>query len=121
MFDTPIGFAFFPASDFSKSYAVATTIVGIDRKNENSSADALDIPTSCPPAIVDIDRDVPGNKADKIWHAPIHTACPKLISSICHVCIHPPRNPSPAASALLFRASMNHITIPPTNSAQPMM
>src|SRR5215470_1471308 len=72
--DTEIAVACFPSSDFNKSYPVATIIVGMDRKNENSSADARDIPASCPAAIVDIDREVPGNTADRIWHAPIHTA-----------------------------------------------
>src|ERR1700722_16586085 len=80
--DTPMGFSPFPSSDFSKSYPVAPTIVGMDRKNENSSADARDIPASCPAAIVDIERDVPGNTAERIWHAPIQTACPRLISSM---------------------------------------
>src|SRR5215470_10593783 len=98
--DTEIASACFPNTDFSKSYPVATTIVGIERKNENSSADARDIPASCPAAIVDMDRDVPGNTADKIWHAPIHAACPRLISSMCHVRIKPPFIASPAASAL---------------------
>src|SRR5215471_14263966 len=100
---TPMGFAFFPTRDLSKSYAVATIIVGIDKKKENSNADARDIPANCPAAMVDIDRDVPGNTADRIWHAPIHTACPRLISFMCHVRISPVLDPSPAASALLLR------------------
>jgi hypothetical protein len=84
--DTPIGFSVFvPCNDLYNVYSVAIAIVGIDKKNENSSADARDIPTTCPPAIVDIDREVPGNTADKIWHAPTHTACPKLMVSMCHV------------------------------------
>src|SRR4051812_12178013 len=67
---------------FNKSYPVATTIVGIERKNENSSAADRDNPTVWPAAIVDIDREVPGKTADKIWTAPIQIACGKLISSI---------------------------------------
>src|ERR1700758_3061087 len=119
--DTPMGFSvLLPCSDFSSVYPVATTIVGIDKKNENSNADALDIPANCPAAIVDIDRDVPGNTADKIWHAPIQIACGKLISSMCHVWIRPSFASSPAASALLFRASINHITIPPISSDAPI-
>src|SRR5206468_4545861 len=55
-------------SAFRSAYPVATNIVGIDRKNENSSADARVIPAICPAAIVDIDRDVPGNTAERIWH-----------------------------------------------------
>src|SRR5664279_4752472 len=86
MLETPIGFSvLLPCSDFSKVYPVATTIVGIERKKENSSAEARDIPANCPPAIVDIDRDVPGNTADSIWQAPIQTDCPRLISSMCQV------------------------------------
>ncbi len=43
------------------------------------------MPANCPAAIVDMDREVPGNTAERIWHAPIHTACHALMSSICHV------------------------------------
>ncbi len=39
----------------------------MDRKNENSSAAGRDIPATCPAAIVDIERDVPGKTAEKIW------------------------------------------------------
>src|SRR5206468_2088283 len=38
--ETPMGFAAFPINDFSKSSPVAATIVGKERKNENSSAAA---------------------------------------------------------------------------------
>src|SRR5215469_516491 len=96
-------------------------MVGIDKKNENSSADARDIPTNCPAAIVDIDRDVPGNTADKIWQAPIHTACPRFMSSMCQTRIKPFLEFSPACSDFALRASMNHITTPPTSRAVPMM
>ena len=51
---------------FNKSYPVATTIVGMERKKENSSAAERVNPAVCPAAIVDIDRDVPGKTADKI-------------------------------------------------------
>src|ERR1700685_3986540 len=72
---TPIGFSSpLPRSDFSRSYSVATVIVGIDKKHENSRADARDIPATCPAAIVDIERDVPGNTAERIWQAPIQIA-----------------------------------------------
>src|ERR1700730_16313679 len=98
-----------PITDFKNSYPVATTIVGIDRKKENSSAEARDIPASCPAAIVDIDREVPGNTAERIWQAPIHIAWPRLMSSMCQVCINPLEF-SPARSALALRASTNHIT-----------
>ena len=43
---------------------MATTIVGMERKKENSSAAGRDIPAICPAAMVDIDRDVPGNTAE---------------------------------------------------------
>ena len=71
-------------------------------------------------AIVDIEREVPGNSADKIWQAPIQMACPKLISSMCQVWISPPVDASPAASAFAFLASMNHITIPPISNDHPI-
>src|SRR5215831_6946825 len=61
-------------TDFRKSYPVATAIVGIERKNENSSAAGRDMPAICPAAIVDIEREVPGKTADRIWQAPIQIA-----------------------------------------------
>src|SRR5580658_6014868 len=82
---TPIGFCPFPITDFNRSYPVAATIVGIERKNENSRAEARDIPANCPAAIVDIDREVPGKTAERIWHAPIQIACPRLIASMVQV------------------------------------
>src|SRR5580765_2803620 len=96
-------------------------MVGIDTKKENSSADARDIPASCPAAIVDIEREVPGNTAESIWHAPIQMACPTLMESIRQVWINELGAPSPAASDLALRASTSHITIPPINSELPMM
>src|SRR5258705_7966423 len=95
-------------------------MVGIERKKENSSAAARDMPASCPPAIVAIDRDVPGKTADKIWHAPIHTAWAKLMSSMRHVRIGLPDAPAPAFSEVDFAASTTHITIPPSSSAAPI-
>src|SRR5689334_20924633 len=68
-----------------RSYTVAANIVGIERKNENSSAASRDIRATCPAAIVDIDRDVPGNTADRIWQAPIQIACGNDMSSITQV------------------------------------
>src|SRR2546421_10037842 len=47
---------------FKKSYPVATIIVGIDKKNENSSAAGRDRPATCPAAMVDIEREVPGKQ-----------------------------------------------------------
>src|ERR1700690_2060237 len=86
MLETPMGFSvLLPCRDFSRVYPVATTIVGIERKKENSKAEARDIPASWPPAMVDMEREVPGNTAERIWQAPIHTAWPKVISSMCQV------------------------------------
>src|SRR5271165_2897892 len=80
--DTPIGFSPLPRSDLYSVYKVAAAMVGMDRKNENSSAEARDMPASCPPAMVDIERDVPGKTAEKIWQKPIQMDCPMLMSSI---------------------------------------
>src|SRR5881275_1588087 len=63
---------------FKKSYPVATTMVGIDKKNENSSAAGRDKPATCPAAMVDIDREVPGKTAESICAAPNQTACGSL-------------------------------------------
>src|SRR5437762_7384627 len=97
----PTASAFSPLlrSDFRSSYNVATAIVGIDRKNENSRADARDIPAICPAAIVDMERDVPGKSAERIWHAPIQTAWISPMSSVCQILIGPPGT-FPAFSAL---------------------
>jgi len=35
--------------------------------------------------MVDIDREVPGKTAERIWQAPIHTACARLIASMRQV------------------------------------
>src|SRR5260370_33458029 len=56
----------FGSSVLKRSYNVATTIVGIDRKKENSSAAGRDRPAIWPAAIVDIERDVPGKTAERI-------------------------------------------------------
>src|SRR5450755_1554695 len=83
--ETPIGFPPLPITDFSRSYPVAATMVGIERKKENSSAEARDMPASWPAAMVDMDRDVPGKTAERIWQAPIQIAWPRLIASIFQV------------------------------------
>src|SRR5438445_13898264 len=79
-------------------------MVGIERKNENSSAAGRDIPTICPAAMVDIERDVPGKTAERIWHAPIQMACGRLISSMW------------VTRTRVDVASTIHITLPPTSS-----
>src|SRR6266852_9799346 len=96
-------------------------MVGIERKKENSNAEARDIPAICPAAMVDMDRDVPGKTADKIWQAPIQTAWPRLIASIFQVWMRPPEASDPSASERVFIASTIHITIPPTSREVPMM
>src|SRR5580704_14137132 len=119
--ETPIGFSPLPITDLSNVYPVAAIMVGIDTKKENSSADARDIPAICPAAMVDIERDVPGNTPEKIWQKPIHTACPRLMFSIFQVWIRPPPDDGPAASDLAFIASTIHMTTPPISNDQPMM
>src|SRR5689334_25029124 len=115
MSEIPIGFSPLPRSDFNKVYPVATSMVGMERKNENSSAAALDIPASCPAAIVDMDLDVPGKTAERIWHAPIQMDCPSDMSFMSQVRIWLFEAFGPAPSAAAFLASTAHITIPPNN------
>src|SRR5581483_1092147 len=118
--ETPIGFSPFPRSDLYNVYSVAAAIVGIERKKENSRAEARDIPAICPAAIVDMEREVPGNTPEKIWQKPIQMDCPRLISSIFQVRIL--LLPfGPAASALACMASTIHITIPPMSKEYPMI
>ena len=95
-------------------------MVGMERKKENSSAAARDIPTSCPAAIVDMEREVPGKTAERIWQAPIQIAWPPWMSSIFQVWIGEPGAPGPAFSHGAFMASMIHITMPPISSAAPI-
>src|SRR5205823_13899515 len=80
-------------------------MVGIDRKDENSNADGRDMPAICAAAIVDMEREVPGNTADKIWAAPIQIAWNKFISSIR------------LTRGRVHIASTIHITIPPMSKA----
>src|SRR6202011_5993452 len=83
--ETPMGFDPLPMTDLNSVYPVAASMVGMDRKNENSNAAARDMPATWPPAIVAIEREVPGNTAEKIWQKPIHTAWPIDRSSIFQV------------------------------------
>src|SRR6266700_6217823 len=82
---TPIAFSPLPMTDFSSVYTVATNIVGMERKKENSNAAARDIPQSWPAAMVDMEREVPGKTAERIWQVPIHRACAEPMSSILQV------------------------------------
>src|SRR5258708_37780749 len=108
-------------TDLNSVYPVAATMVGIDTKNENSKAEARDIPASGPPAMVDMERDVPGNTPEKIWQKPLHAACPRLMFSIFQVRMRPPPAVGPATSDFTFSASTVHMTIPPVSYAQPMV
>src|SRR5579863_750401 len=116
-----MGFSPLPRSDLYSVYPVAANIVGIDRKNENSKAEARDIPAIWPPAIVDIERDVPGNTPEKIWQKPIHTDWPRLMFSIFQVWMRPPPADGPAASDLAFMASTIHMMTPPISNDQPII
>src|SRR5271157_98775 len=71
--------------DFQRSYKVATTMVGMERKKENSNAAGRLMPANSPAVIVDIERDVPGNTAESTWHKPIQIAWPIDISSLSSV------------------------------------
>src|ERR1700752_5417956 len=96
-------------------------MVGMETKKENSSAEARDMPAIWPAAMVDIEREVPGNTAEKIWQKPIQIACPRLMSSIFQVWMRPPPAEGPAASDLAFSASTIHMLIPPIRNDQPML
>src|ERR1700732_3431395 len=96
-------------------------MVGIETKKENSRAAARDMPAIWPPAIVDMEREVPGKTAEKIWQKPIQMACPRLMSSIFQVWMRLPAADGPAASDLAFIASTIHMTIPPISKDQPMV
>src|SRR5262245_19961207 len=89
-------------------------MVGMERKKENSRAEGLDIPASWPEAMVDMEREVPGNTAEAIWQKPIQIACPADISSTCSVLNRPLGGAAPN------RASTIHMMIPPTNNDQPI-
>src|SRR5439155_25192921 len=85
---------------------VASSIVGIDRKNENSSAAGRDMPATWPAAIVDMEREVAGKTADRICAAPIQMACGKVISSMY------------VTRGRVKVASTIHMITPPMKSAQ---
>ena len=72
-------------TSFFRSHTVAAIMVGIESRKLNSSADGRSIPTNCPAAMVDMERDVPGKIAESVWQRPIQMACGRLISSTCVV------------------------------------
>src|SRR5438552_4350329 len=117
---TPMAFSPLPFRDFSRAYAVATNIVGIETKNEKSRDAERDIPASCPLAIVAMDREVPGNAADRIWHRPTQIACPKVMSSIFQVRMVEPGAADPAFSHFDLAASITHIKMPPMSNDEPI-
>src|SRR5581483_1171063 len=121
IWDKPIGFSPLPASDFSSVYPVAASMVGMDRKKENSSAAARDMPANCPAAMVDIDRETPGKTAERIWQAPIQTAWKNDMVSMRQVWIRLPAAPGPALSQRAFLASTTHMTMPPISREAPIM
>src|SRR5579872_5890466 len=96
-------------------------MVGSARKKENSRAEARDRPAICPAAMVDIDREVPGKTAERIWQAPIQTAWARFIVSTDQVRIVLPGAPGPAFSDRDFHRSTIPMTTPPTRRALPMM
>src|SRR5271169_7059555 len=85
-------------------------MVGIESRKLNSSAVGRSIPTNCPAAMVDMDREVPGKMAESDWHSPIHTAWPSPISSTWTVC----------GSYRDDQASTTHMTMPPISKASAM-
>src|SRR5579864_6232785 len=86
----------------------------MDRKNENSRAEGRDMPANCPALMVDMERDVPGNTAEKIWQKPIQMACKVETSSIVSVLCRLPAGAGPNI------ASTIHIITPPTTSEIPI-
>src|SRR5438067_10992702 len=69
--------------------------------------------------MVDIEREVPGKTAERIWQAPIQTACGRVICSMRSVRTR--RNALTSLLELLNSLSMSHMAMPPAISAQPMM
>src|SRR5215471_19296920 len=86
----------------------------MERKNENSSAEGRDIPAICPAVMVDMEREVPGNTAEKIWQMPIQIACHMDISSMRSVLWRPPGGVRPNI------ASTIHMITPPTIRDMPI-
>ena len=67
-------------------------------------------PASCPPAMVDMERDVPGKTPENIWQKPIQRAWPR---DICSTSVVP-------GSERELQASMIHMTMPPISRASAM-
>ena len=59
--------------NFKSLSKLAPNITGIARKNVNSAATSLEVPSIIAPRIVAPDLDVPGIK-DNTWKAPIKSA-----------------------------------------------
>src|SRR5262244_480417 len=86
----------------------------MERKKENSSAAGRDMPANCPLVIVDMERDVPGKTAEKIWQKPIQIACSVETSSIVSVLCRPPGGVGPKNRSTI------HMMMPPTISEVPI-
>src|SRR6476469_8501539 len=89
-------------------------MVGIDRKKENSRAAVRDMPATCPAAMVDREREVPGKTADATWQMPIQMAWTSETSSMRSVMWRPTVRGEPKY------ASTIHMMTPPTSSETPI-
>ena len=56
-------------------------MVGMESRKLNSSAAGRDRPATWPDAMVDMEREVPGKTAERVWQSPIQMAWPRLMSS----------------------------------------
>src|ERR1700756_1461803 len=83
----------------------------METKNENSRAAARDMPASWPPAMVDMERDVPGKTAEVIWQRPIQMAWPSDIRSTSLV----------GGLVRELQKSTAHMMTPPIKSDHAMM
>src|SRR3954453_12977070 len=95
-------------------------MVGIETKNEKSRDADRDIPANWPAAMVDMEREVPGKTAERIWHRPTQTAWPRLMSSIFQVRMGEPCAAGPAFSHFDFAASTTHMMMPPMSKDDPI-
>ena len=66
--------------NFTSFRRLAPNITGIARKNVNSAATVLEVPTKIPPIIVEPEREVPGI-TESTWNIPINNAVLKDMDS----------------------------------------
>ena len=69
----------------SRSQHVAAIMVGMESRKLNSRAVGRSRPANWPLAIVDMEREVPGKMAERVWQRPIQMAWPSPISSTWRV------------------------------------